>query len=382
MAVRWVALRAQNGDRDRRRRVQSPLDFKAIAKACAPARDDLPSSRLRVTRVRLSFEWSQLRWRQFLVARSAAANDTRGFASCWRPIRCPDGRMEPESAMLEVTENYRSARRLDVDRQEDMVTGRGTRARYQGFITGANPDGYELKSIQVEIDRDFTGATADVTAELWTSHSGDPGASLIPLNKPGTITAGTNSFTAPAGLFLDRNTTYYLAIGSSGDTLHVSRTEPTGGRRRRAARLEHPRHPQAGPDGRRRRRLLELRQLPEAAHQRHGGARASSRRQDRRPVERTCRCPARRPGADRHPDLPDSQGPRGPDAAAVRALRVIAGPRAGPGRRRDACWRSPACARRWTRGGSPCGRTGRARPRSRRPCGPPGSRTGTRVRAP
>ena len=108
----------------------------------------------------------------------------------------------------------------------DTSVGAGTRARYQGFITGNNPDGYELKSIQVEIDRDFTGATADVTAELWrTSHSGDPGASLIPLNKPGTITAGTNTFTAPAGLFLDRNTTYYLAIGSSGEVLHLSRTE-------------------------------------------------------------------------------------------------------------------------------------------------------------
>ena len=52
--------------------------------------DDLPSSREWMTRVRLSLEWSQLRWRQVLVDRSAAANDTRGFAFCRRPIRCPD----------------------------------------------------------------------------------------------------------------------------------------------------------------------------------------------------------------------------------------------------------------------------------------------------
>ena len=55
-----------------------------------PARDDLPSSREWTTRVRLSFEWCRLRWGQVLVARSAAANDTRGFAFCLRPIRCPD----------------------------------------------------------------------------------------------------------------------------------------------------------------------------------------------------------------------------------------------------------------------------------------------------
>ena len=55
-----------------------------------PGCDDLPSSREWMTRVRLSFEWSQLRWCQVLVDRSAAANDTRGFASRWRPIRCPD----------------------------------------------------------------------------------------------------------------------------------------------------------------------------------------------------------------------------------------------------------------------------------------------------
>ena len=43
-----------------------------------------------MTKVRLSFEWSQFRWRQVLVDRSAAANDTRRFAFCLRPIRCPD----------------------------------------------------------------------------------------------------------------------------------------------------------------------------------------------------------------------------------------------------------------------------------------------------
>ena len=66
------------------------VDFEAAKKAQLLAHDDLPSSREWMTRVRLSLEWSQLRWRQVLVDRSATANGTRGFASCWRPIRCPD----------------------------------------------------------------------------------------------------------------------------------------------------------------------------------------------------------------------------------------------------------------------------------------------------
>ena len=66
------------------------VDFEAATKTRLLACDDLPSSREWMTWVRLSLEWSQLRWRQVLVDRSATANGTRGFASCWRPIRCPD----------------------------------------------------------------------------------------------------------------------------------------------------------------------------------------------------------------------------------------------------------------------------------------------------
>ena len=72
------------------------------------AHDDLPSSREWMTRVRLSFECSWVRWRQVLVDRSAAASDTHGFASCRRPIRFPDVKREPEFAKPEVT-------RRDVD---------------------------------------------------------------------------------------------------------------------------------------------------------------------------------------------------------------------------------------------------------------------------
>ena len=53
-----------------------------------------------MTRVRLSFEWSQLRWREFLIDRSTTANDTGEFASCWRLKWSPDVKKEPEFAMM------------------------------------------------------------------------------------------------------------------------------------------------------------------------------------------------------------------------------------------------------------------------------------------
>ena len=65
----------------------------------------------------------------------------------------------------------------------------------QGFTTGANPDGYELKSVQLEIDRDFTGDTADIRVEVWTEASGAPGAveftGRAPAGLWATVTAQT-----------------------------------------------------------------------------------------------------------------------------------------------------------------------------------------------
>ena len=100
------------------------VDFEAAKKAQLLAHDDLPSSGVCVTRVRLSFECSRLRWRQVLVDRSAAANDTRGFASCRRPIRFPDRQREPEISMPEVTERDVDAFRPTIRRARFRPTAR------------------------------------------------------------------------------------------------------------------------------------------------------------------------------------------------------------------------------------------------------------------
>ena len=89
--------------------------------ACALAHEDLPSSREWMTRVRLSFEWSQLRWRPVLVDRSAAANDTPEFAFCRRPIRCPDREREPELPMPEVTKRNVDTSRPKIGRMVGQV---------------------------------------------------------------------------------------------------------------------------------------------------------------------------------------------------------------------------------------------------------------------
>ena len=109
-----------------------------------PAHDDLPSSGVCVTRVRLSFECSRLRWRQVLVDRSAAANDTRGFASCWRPIRFPDRQREPEISMPAVTKRDFDAFRSAIWRARFRATARDRLDR--GGIAGISVSVAKLES--------------------------------------------------------------------------------------------------------------------------------------------------------------------------------------------------------------------------------------------
>ena len=108
------------------------------------ARDDLPSSCVWMTRVRLSFECSRLRWRQVLVDRSAAANDTRGFASCWRPIRFPDRQREPEISMPAVTKRDFDAFRPAIWRARFRATARDRLDR--GGIAGISVSVAKLES--------------------------------------------------------------------------------------------------------------------------------------------------------------------------------------------------------------------------------------------
>ena len=87
-------------------------------------------------------------------------------------------------------------------------------SRAQGFTTGNNAGGYTLASIDVDFASvSSTQADLDaVVADLYSVSGSAPGTKLQTLTNPNTIAAGTNTFTAPAGVMLTPNTKYFIVI--------------------------------------------------------------------------------------------------------------------------------------------------------------------------
>ncbi|MDE0496853.1 MAG: fibronectin type III domain-containing protein [Acidimicrobiaceae bacterium] len=82
----------------------------------------------------------------------------------------------------------------------------------QAFTTGDNADGYTLTGVDFSFPQINDGKLAGkLTAEIRSDSSGAPGAVVATLTKPGTISAGTNSFTH-AGVQLDASTTYWVVL--------------------------------------------------------------------------------------------------------------------------------------------------------------------------
>ncbi len=82
----------------------------------------------------------------------------------------------------------------------------------QAFTTGANAGGYTLTGVDFSFPQINDGALAGkLTAEIRSDSGGAPGAVVATLTKPGTIAAGTNSFTH-AGVALAANTTYWAVL--------------------------------------------------------------------------------------------------------------------------------------------------------------------------
>ncbi len=82
----------------------------------------------------------------------------------------------------------------------------------QAFTTGANAGGYTLTGVDFSFPQINDGALAGkLTAEIRSDSSGAPGAVVATLTKPGTISAGTNSFTH-SGVALAANTTYWAVL--------------------------------------------------------------------------------------------------------------------------------------------------------------------------
>ncbi len=83
-------------------------------------------------------------------------------------------------------------------------------SRAQAFTTGANPVG--LASVDINY-----GGTNAASAAIWTTESdGTPAALLYQLTPPGSFSAGTLTFTAPADATLSAQTTYSVVLTTTG----------------------------------------------------------------------------------------------------------------------------------------------------------------------
>ena len=113
----------------------------------------------------------------------------------------------------------------NLGRDTSAAPGIVNTAQAQGFATGPQEGGYELKSVQIEV-HSFTGSRTNITAAIHTESpgSGLPGPKLADLGNPAAIVPGTNAFTAPAGTILDPGTTYYVTIAATTGSINLSRT--------------------------------------------------------------------------------------------------------------------------------------------------------------
>ncbi len=94
------------------------------------------------------------------------------------------------------------------------------------FTTGGNAAGYVLT--RVDLSFSFVGGSSSYSVSIRSSSAGAPGASLGALEKPASLSVGTNTFTASGGgIALAANTTYFLVIDSSESVtqVQVSRTD-------------------------------------------------------------------------------------------------------------------------------------------------------------
>ena len=93
------------------------------------------------------------------------------------------------------------------------------------FHTGDNPDGYEVTSVQLLINRRNSNATPEIS--IFSDNSGSPGASLHTLTNPSTLPLHNDTttyelvtFTAPDDATLAADTTYWVvaqAVNPSND---------------------------------------------------------------------------------------------------------------------------------------------------------------------
>ena len=105
--------------------------------------------------------------------------------------------------------------------------------RAQGFETGPHLPGYDIDSVVVSFNSDFSGS---VRVSLWDSYYNTdasarrPNSELFTFNSPASLTQGDNTFTAPDGSTLEPNATYFVIINNldTSNTVSLNRTTSAG----------------------------------------------------------------------------------------------------------------------------------------------------------
>ena len=106
---------------------------------------------------------------------------------------------------------------------------------YQSFVTGDNAAGYVLDSIQIAIAEAATSINSLV--QILEDDSNVPGDVKYTLTNPASLNTADDQvfqdFQAPENATLDKNTTYWLAMGSdatpgSGDVFKIGATDSNG----------------------------------------------------------------------------------------------------------------------------------------------------------
>ncbi len=90
----------------------------------------------------------------------------------------------------------------------------------QSFTTGPNPTGYALSDVQLKLhSASSTSATVNVVKIFSNSSSSEPDTVFVTLRNPTALTAGAlNTFTAPDGVTLNPNTTYWVVVNDGVTT--------------------------------------------------------------------------------------------------------------------------------------------------------------------
>ena len=96
----------------------------------------------------------------------------------------------------------------------------------QGFRLGKHGQGYEISSVSI----DLATAPSTLTVSLWTgappeyTFSGGAAYKLFDFQNPGSLAAGLNKFTAPAGAFAYQNVEHFIVLSGFGSSLQIRQT--------------------------------------------------------------------------------------------------------------------------------------------------------------